>query len=215
MTRYPSLRRQHGRIFLLVVTAIVALAAGLMLAGNLMQRSTDWRAAQLFPTPRAVADFELETAAGERFTRADLQGQWNLLFFGFTNCPDVCPDTLAMLSASMEQLALMRREEKPQVIFVSVDPDRDQGELLEDYVSWFNADFVAVTGSEPQLQALSRQLGVVYFHEEPDQQTGFYNVDHSASVLIVDPEARLFGRFAHPLVPDDVTADLFQLTRMR
>ena len=213
MSRYPTLRRQDGRIFLLAITAILALLAGLIFANSVMQRSVDWRAAQLFPTPRVIADFELETATGERFTRADLKGQWNLLFFGFTNCPDVCPDTLAMLAASMDQLALMRREEKPQVIFVSVDPERDQGELLEDYVNWFNADFIAVTGNEAQLQALTRQLGVVYFREAPDEQTGFYNVDHSASVLIVDPEARLFGRFAHPLVPDDVTADLFQLTR--
>ncbi len=210
-----NLRRSRGRTFLMIATAILALAAGLILASQIMYRSADWRAAQLFPTPRVIADFELETAAGEGFSRADLKGQWNLLFFGFTNCPDVCPDTLAMLAASMEQLELMRRDEKPQVIFVSVDPERDQGALLEDYVSWFNADFVAVTGSEPQLLALTRQLGVVYFHEAPDQDTGFYNVDHSASVLIVDPEARLFGRFAHPLVPEDVTADLFQLTRLR
>ncbi len=215
MIKQPNHCHQHGRVFLLAVTAVLALVAGLIFASSIMQRSADWRAAQLFPTPRVIADFELETAAGERFTRADLQGQWNLLFFGFTNCPDVCPDTLAMLAASMEQLELMRREEKPKVIFVSVDPDRDQGELLEDYVGWFNADFVGVTGSEPQLQALTRQLGVVYFHEAPDERTGFYNVDHSASVLIVDPEARLFGRFAHPLVPEDVTADLFQLTRLR
>jgi len=206
---------QAGRAFLMVVTAVLALAAGLILASQIMQRTADWRAAQLFPTPRVIADFELETATGERFTRADLQGQWNLLFFGFTNCPDVCPDTLAMLAASMDQLALMRRDVKPRVIFVTVDPDRDQGELLADYVGWFNADFVALTGSDPQLRALTRQLGVVYFHEEPDEQTGFYNVDHSASVLIVDPEARLFGRFAHPLVPEDVTADLFQLTARR
>lgn len=215
MCRYSPIRRQDGRVFLLAITAILALVAGLIFANSVMQRSADWRAAQLFPTPRVIADFELETATGERFSRADLKGQWNLLFFGFTNCPDVCPDTLAMLATSMDQLGLMRREEKPQVIFVSVDPERDQGELLEDYVNWFNADFLAVTGNEAQLQALTRQLGVVYFREAPDEQTGFYNVDHSASVLIVDPEARLFGRFAHPLVPDDVTADLFQLTRLR
>lgn len=204
--------RQQGRVFLIFVVLVLAMGAGLIVSNQMIQRTADWRAASLFPTPRALTDFELRTAEGERFTRADLEGQWNLLFFGFTNCPDVCPDTLAMLSQSMRQLELMRREEKPQVVFVSVDPARDEGELLGDYVRWFNQDFIAVTGDEDQLEALSRQLGVVYFFEEPDERTGFYNVDHSAAVLIVDPQGRLFGRFPHPLTPDDVTADLFQLT---
>jgi protein SCO1 len=204
--------REHGRVFLILIVMVAAIAAGLIVANNMMQRTAEWRAAQLFPTPRLVADFELHTATGEPFSRANLQGQWNLLFFGFTNCPDVCPDTLAMLAETMRQLELMRRDVKPQVVFVSVDPERDQGELLADYVQWFDSDFVAVTGDERQLLALSRQLGIVYFHEEPDEDTGFYNVDHSASVLIVDPEGRLYGRFAHPLVPAEITADLFQLT---
>jgi protein SCO1 len=211
MTNLSPSRRQAGRIFLIVIVMVLAIAAGLITANQMMQRTAEWRAAQLFPTPRLVADFELQTADGQAFNRSNLEGQWNLLFFGFTNCPDICPDTLAMLASSISQLELMRREETPQVIFVSVDPARDQGELLADYVSWFNPGFVGVTGDERQLQALTRQLGIVYFHEQPDEQTGFYNVDHSASVLIVDPQGRLFGRFAHPLVPEEVTADLFQL----
>jgi protein SCO1 len=205
---------QNGRIFLFVIVMVLAAAAGLIVAQQMMQRTAEWRAAQLFPTPRPLADFALETADGQPFSKANLEGQWNLLFFGFTNCPDVCPDTLAMLAQSMNQLDLMRREEKPQVIFVSVDPERDQGELFADYVGWFNKDFVGVTGDDRQLQALSRQLGIVYYLEEPDEATGFYNVDHSASVLIVDPQGRLFGRFAHPLDPDAVTADLFQLSQL-
>lgn len=206
--------RQHGRIFLIVIVMVLAAAAGLIVAQQMMQRTAEWRAAQLFPTPRAVADFELQTATGERFTRANLEGQWTLMFFGFTNCPDVCPDTIAMLAQSMNQLELMRREEKPQVVFVSVDPERDQGELFDDYVRWFNPEFIGVTGDERQLQALSRQLGIVFFLEQPDEATGFYNVDHSASVLIIDPQGRLFGRFAHPLDPDAITADLFQLGQL-
>jgi len=205
-------RRQGGRIFLVILVAVVATAAGLVAANRWMQGTSQFQALQAFPTPRVVADFALETADGEPFSMADLNGHWNLLFFGFTNCPDVCPDTLAMLDQSMQQLTLMRRETLPQVIFVSVDPERDQGESLADYVSWFNSDFIGVTGPEPQLVALTRQLGVAYFRETPDEETGFYNVDHSASVILVDPEGHLVGRFAHPLDPALVTADLFQLT---
>lgn len=205
-------RRQRGRIFLVILVAVVAVAAGLIAANRWMQSTSEYQALQAFPTPRAVADFALETASGEPFNLDDMAGRWNLLFFGFTNCPDVCPDTLAMLDQSMQQLTLMRREELPQVVFVSVDPERDQGESLADYVSWFNSDFVGVTGPEPQLVALTRQLGVAYFRETPDEETGFYNVDHSAAVMVVDPNGRLVGRFAHPLDPALVTSDLFQLT---
>lgn len=209
----PNLpRRQRGRIFLLILVAVVAVAAGLIAANRWMQSTSEYQALQAFPAPRAVADFALETAAGEPFSLDDMEGRWNLLFFGFTNCPDVCPDTLAMLDQSMQQLTLMRREKLPQVVFVSVDPERDRGESLAEYVSWFNSDFVGVTGPEPQLVALTRQLGVAYFREAPDEDSGFYNVDHSAAVILVDPEGRLFGRFAHPLDPALVTADLFQLT---
>ncbi len=203
---------QRGRIFVFAAILVAALAAGLFASRLMIERTQELRAAQLFPTPRALTEFQMETAAGEPFTRSDLEGQWSLLFFGFTNCPDICPDTLAMLSQAMDQLRLMRREELPQVVFVSVDPERDQGELLEEYVHWFDPEFTAVTGSEEQLQALTRQLGIVYYRETPDENTGFYNVDHSAAVMIVDPQGRLHGRFSHPLVPDDVVADLFRIS---
>lgn len=203
---------QQGRIFLLILVAVAATAAGLIAANRWMQSTTEYQALQAFPTPRIVADFALETSAGEPFSLEDLDGHWNLLFFGFTNCPDVCPDTLAMLDQSMQQLTLMRRENLPQVVFVSVDPARDQGQALGEYVGWFNSDFVGVTGPEPQLVALTRQLGVAYFLEQADADTGFYNVDHSAAVMVINPEGRLMGRFPHPLDPALVTSDLFQLT---
>ncbi len=205
-------QRQTGRIALILIIMVAAVAAGLFASRSMIDRTMDLRAATLFPTPRALSDFQMEKATGEPFTLENLQGQWSLLFFGFTNCPDVCPDTLAMLAQSMEQLRLMRREELPQVVFVSVDPDRDYGDLLADYVSWFDPEFVAVTGAEEQLQALTRQLGIVYWRETPDERTGFYNVDHSAAVLIIDPQGRLHGRFGHPLVPEDVVADLFRIS---
>lgn len=198
----------------MVITLVLAMAAGLIAASQMMQRAGEWRAAQLFPTPRPIADFRLETAAGEEFRLADLKGQWNLVFFGFTNCPDICPDTLATLARSMDSLELMRRDEQPQVVFVSVDPERDRGELLGDYVSWFDSDFIAVSGDDRQIEALTRQLGIVYFRETADETTGYYNVDHSASVLIIDPDGRLYGRFAHPIDPELVTADLFRLTSL-
>lgn len=206
-------RCQSGRVFLFVVIAIAAIAGGIVVSSNLFERSQELRHAQAFPEARKLSEFQLQSPDGRTFDRNDLEGQWSLIFFGFTNCPDICPDTLALLAKSMDELRMMGRDDLPQVVFVSVDPARDQGEQLAEYVSWFDEDFIGVTGPEDQIESLSRQLGSVYFREDPDPETGFYNVDHSASVLIIDPEARLYGRFAPPLVIENVTADLFSLTR--
>lgn len=201
-----------GRAIAVLIVLIGAIAIGVMASRTILDRSLDLRAASVFPTARLLNPFELETATGESFDASDLQGQWTLLFFGFTNCPDICPDTLASLSQSMASLRLMKAEDLPQVVFVSVDPDRDQGEGLNEYVTWFDSSFIGVSGSDEQLEQLTQQLGVIYVRDTPDPQTGFYNVDHSAAVMIIDPQGRLFGRFSHPLDQEMVTADLFQIT---
>lgn len=204
--------RSQGNAIVLALVLLAAIAAGIMFSRGVLDQSQELRAASVFPTPRLLNEFELATAEGEVFDEQTLKGQWTLLFFGFTNCPDICPDTLASLSQSMDALRLMNKDPLPEVVFVSVDPKRDQGELLSDYVAWFDEAFTAVTGNDEQLAGLTQQLGVIFVRDEADPQTGYYNVDHSAAVMIIDPEGRLYGRFGHPLDPDDVTADLFQIT---
>lgn len=208
-----SLGRQRGRIFLMVVIAIGALAAGLVISSILFDRTLELRSARAFPEARPLPQFELTTAEGEALTRDSFRGQWSLLFFGFTNCPDICPDTLALLAAVMDDLDTTGATSKPRVVFVSVDPERDDRAALADYVDWFDDDFVGASGSDEQLQALTSELGLIYFLGEPDEDSGFYSVDHSASVMIIDPEARVFGRFAPPLDRQGIVADLFALSR--
>lgn len=204
--------RGHGRAIIYVLVALACLGAGLISARLLMDRSIELRAAAVFPDPRPIVEFELRKASGGTFRRADLEGRWSLLFFGFTNCPDICPDTMSMLAGAMDSLELMRRENLPQVVFISVDPERDSGDALERYVTWFNPEFLAVTGNDAQLQALTRQLGIVYYRGAADPATGMYEVEHSGSVLIIDPQGRLYGRFGPPIDSDDLVADLFRLT---
>lgn len=196
----------------MIVIAVAGIAGGIVVSSKLFDRSQELRAAQPFPETRPLPEFELETAAGEPLTREDLEGNWSLLFFGFTNCPDICPDTLAVLDAAMSDLETMGREEKPQVVFVSVDPERDAGEALAEYVAWFNQDFIGATGRPEALESFTRQLGVVYYLGEADED-GYYSVDHAASVMIVDPQGRVFGRFAPPLDRQAIAADLFTLGR--
>src|SRR5690625_7225210 len=104
MMKFPVLRRHSGRIFLIFVVAVAALAAGLILSSKLLQRSQDLRAASLYPQGNALPEFALQTADGEAFTRADLEGRCALLFFGFTNCPDICPGPLSLLASVTEDV---------------------------------------------------------------------------------------------------------------
>ncbi|MDZ7713655.1 MAG: archaetidylserine decarboxylase [Rhodovibrio sp.] len=199
MIESAPIHRHSGRIFLIIVIALAAIATGIVGSSVLFDRTQELRAARAFPEPMPLPEFELRTAEGEALTRADFEGQWSLLFFGFTNCPDICPDTLAVLDAVMGDLETMGADSKPQVVFVSVDPERDDGEALADYVEWFNEDFVGATGPDETLRELTRSVGVTYQLGEPDADSGYYSVDHSASIMIVDPQGRIFGRFAPPL----------------
>jgi len=195
-----------------VLVALVAVLAGVIVARPMFSPAPEYRAASLYPQARPIEAFALQDADGEPFTEADLQGRLSLIFFGFTNCPDVCPDTLGQLASAVERLALMRVDEPPQVVFVSVDPERDGGQTMRDYVQWFDEDFRAVTGDDEALETVTRQLGALYIRQEPDE-SGFYSVDHSGMVVIVDAQGRMIGRFAQPIDTEAMIADLFDLVR--
>lgn len=195
-----------------MLVAAVCVVAGLLVGSWMLAGAYDLDTAQQYPEPRVLEQFQLERGDGTPFTLEHLQGQWSLMFFGFTNCPDICPDTLALLAAVMEDMEPKTRKPLPQVVFVSVDPERDQGADLDDYARWFNPHFIAVTGAQEELQRLTRQLGVIYYYETPDPQTGFYNVDHSGVVLIIDPQGRAIAHFSQPLEIEAIVADLFRLT---
>lgn len=213
MINAPAHHRIHGRVLMLLAVMILAIAAGIAVSSVLMDRTREFLAFQPFPEARELSAFELTTADGTGFVPDDLLGEWSLLFFGFTNCPDICPDTLALLAEIRRDLDTMGLEKPPGVIFVSVDPERDQGDTLKDYVSWFHPDFVGVTGTKEALEQFTRSLGAVYFLGEPDPDSGYYSVDHSASVMVIDPRGRLRGRFPPPLDKDRLAADLFSLAR--
>jgi protein SCO1/2 len=204
--------RSRGRALLIALAAALALVVGLLAARGILQDSVEYQAASMYPQSPEVRPFELTDADGNAFTENDLHGDLTLLFFGFTNCPDVCPDTLATLAEAMDKLETMRVERLPEVVFVSVDPARDGGESMRDYVTYFDPAFRAVTGSDDALQTLTRQMGVMYARERPDD-SGYYGVDHSGMIVVVDSRGRMIGRFPPSTDAERVAADLFKLSR--
>ncbi len=179
------------RLRLITTAAAVALLAALVAAaGAWMWRDQGPAPSEpvgtVFPTARALPAFELENHHGEPWTRASLQGDWQLLFFGFTNCPDVCPMTLATLAGAVERLDADGGP-VPEVVFVSVDPGRDDPETLQRYVEHFNDAFMGVTGEREAIDRLTGALGISYSLGQPDEN-GDYPVDHSAAILLINPE---------------------------
>jgi protein SCO1/2 len=155
--------------------------------------------------PRALPEFSLLDPSGGAFTRADLEGRWSLLFAGFTNCPDICPMTLAQFAEIRRQLP----EERLQLLFLSVDPERDTPERVGQYLAHFGPGLAGATGTQEAVDALAAGLGLA--HVRIPGTDGNYTVDHSAALVLIDPEARIAGYFTPPHDTAALIADLSRL----
>lgn len=151
---------------------------------------------------RKIAVPALTKDNAEVFTLDDLTGHWSILFFGYTHCPDVCPITLGV-TAQAKKIAEGNNEAFPQVVFISVDPERDKIEMLGDYVQYFDKDFIGVTGEANLIKALTLQMSVVYMKmaneggDDVSDDTSGYLVDHSSALLLLNPEGKLVA-FLNP-----------------
>ncbi len=196
-----------------VILAVIALILGLLLFK--MTRAPALDAEQLsqagiflFDTPRSIPELRLQNADGGQWTEQQLRGQWDLLFFGYTFCPDVCPTTLAELRQLIADLPEAARDNL-HVTLVSLDPERDTPERLREYLDYFNPAFSGATGKPEQLEKLAAALSIAYI--EPDTSQQDYLVDHSGQVVLVDPEGRYAGFLRAPLQRESVTRYLPRL----
>lgn len=166
------------------------------------------QSATVLPSPMQLPDFTMLDQDARPFTRASLEDSWNLLFFGFTNCPDVCPATLQRLTAARSRMlaAGLAESEVPGIVLISVDPERDSPDVLKSYVANFGENIVGLTGSASELEKLTKQLGI--FHAKSAGHHGGYNVDHSSAVLLVNTDAQFHALFSAPYSVDDLVHDL-------
>jgi protein SCO1 len=160
-----------------------------------------------FPVPRVLPEFSLVDQDARPFTRDSLAGRWSLVFAGFTHCPDVCPTTLVSLAAIDKQLHAAGRD--LQVVFLSLDPERDTPATLSPYLDFYSPRFTGATGAPAEIDKLMAGLGLSYI--KVPQEAGRYTVDHSAALILVDPAARAAAYFKPPLRADQIAADLLLL----
>ena len=199
--------------------AIVVLAgalAGVLVAHLLRNRAAppSLGRATLYAERQALPAFELIDQARAPFGPARMRGQWTFLFFGFVNCPDVCPTTLAMLADVRARIAAASAGDVPQVVLVSVDPGRDTPPVLAQYVAHFDPSFTGVTGDPGAIETLTRALGVAVAVGAPADD-GSYAVDHTAAIFLVDPAGRVAALFNTPHEARAIVRDYLQIVGTR
>jgi protein SCO1/2 len=168
------------------------------------------RAVRLFDAPRAIPPFKLDAEHGALGT-TDLAGHWTIVFLGFTHCPDVCPTTLSTLAQAQKQWATLPDATRPRVLFVSVDPERDTPAKVAQYARFFHADTLAATASGQALADFVQSLGMVYM--KVPQPGGDYMMDHSSTLVLLDPRGRQAGLIRPPLDAQAIAADLATLAK--
>lgn len=207
------------KFILPVSIGAVSLVLGLWLSQQMLMNNNDTKVpknldATVLPNARPLIGFNLVDQNKQPFSPKQLKGQWSFLFFGFTNCPDVCPTTLKVMQTVWKTLPTKVGEEgHPKLLFVSVDPDRDKPETLKNYVQFFHSEFGAVTGNLDELDKLTNQIGILYGYDEKegdnDQE---YVVNHSAQLILIDPKGRMRAVISPPHIPKTIAAN-FQTIR--
>lgn len=161
----------------------------------------------VLPKPKKLEDFSLRDGDGKPFTLASLSNRYSILFFGYTSCPDICPTTMLVLAQLYKGLEQSGNNKDIQVVFVSVDPKRDDAKKLKKYVEYFNETFVGTSGQPAQIAALAGQLGAAY--KVHDQNKGSdYGVDHTGLLFVVNPDAAFAAILSPPHDADMIRSRL-------
>ncbi|WP_161814985.1 SCO family protein [Steroidobacter agaridevorans] len=159
--------------------------------------------AGVFEPPRAAPELSLEASSGGKLSLANYRGKVILMGFGFTSCPEVCPTTLATLAQARKRLG--PQADQLQVVYVTVDPERDSAERMRAYLGGFDPSFVGGTGTPAQLAAVRNNYGVM---AERKSLGNSYTVAHSSSVYLIDQKGLLRGMMPYGRLPDDFVHDV-------
>lgn len=195
-----------NRRIILVGLASISLIAAIGLAIFLFSEPAGFRGTT-YGEPYPVAqEFELSRGDGSRLRLSEMRGKAVLLFFGYTSCPDVCPTTLAELKQALDELG-QENAQQVQVVFITVDPERDTPERVQEYVDHFNPNFIGLGGSESELVPVWQKYGV--FREIVDGSSAAgYIVNHTARVTLIDQDGNMRVSFAFETPVEDIVHDL-------
>jgi protein SCO1 len=195
----------YRRQSLVQVAVIATVALGVTACADKPSfRNTDITGAEF------AREFSLTDHNGTRRTLADFKGKAVVVFFGFTQCPDVCPTTMAEMSEVTQQLG--EEGKHLQVLFITVDPERDTAALLKQYVPAFNANFLGLTGTVEEVTKVAKEFKV-FFQKQPTKTPGGYTMDHTANSYVFDAQGKVRLVVKHGLGAAPLVQDLKQLLK--
>jgi len=159
--------------------------------------------------PMELVAFDLVDHTGKSFQYKDLKEKWSLIFFGYSKCPDVCPTTVFKLTEIYKILDKDKAiKQQPQVIFVSIDPDRDKPETLKEYLTSFNPEFIGVTGTLVEINKLTAKLSVYFQKIGDDEENYLYEMNHTAGLFLTNPDGKLVASFKPTATPKELSLDV-------
>jgi protein SCO1/2 len=185
------------------MTGSLMAALALLFAMSAVAADRPSLKAGVFEPPRAAPELSLQASSGGKLSLASYRGKVILMGFGFTSCPEVCPTTLATLAQARKRLGA--QAEQVQVVYVTVDPERDSAERMRAYLTGFDPTFVGGTGTPAQLAAVRNNYGVM---AERKPLGSSYTVAHSSSVYLIDQNGLLRGMMPYGRLPDDFVHDV-------
>lgn len=205
--------------------AVVLILAGLVIASLFFWRVTNHAPGPVAESGRApisgtalqkpspIQSFRLTNGDGVAFTNKDLLGHWSFLFFGFTGCPYVCPTTLAQLNIMENNLQKKLPQRLwPQIVMVSVDPQRDTAERMKEYVTGFNPHFIGLRSSMENTLKFAKAMNVSFAKVHPDGAADDqYTVTHTATIMVVGPKGRLRAYLSYPHEAETMERDYLTL----
>ena len=197
----------------LLAIGLVALCSGLMISWLVYDtRPVTLEAGLWFgDQARALPEFQLVDHNNQSLGNSQLSGKWSLMFFGYTNCPDICPTSLQTLGNMMNAIDDSDVRNSIQVIFVSVDPERDSPEILKSYVQYFNEDFIGATAPLTELNRLTTVIGIRHSRDKASESASSYDVSHSSAIILINPAVEFAGIFSAPHNAQAMARDLVKI----
>ena len=192
----------HLQKFLWALAGAAAIAFASVLLWTDAWRDVDRRVEE----PAFRADFELTDHQGTVRSEEDFAGQWLLVFFGFTSCPDVCPTTLAEVAMVMDSLG--DRAQQVQSLFISIDPERDTPAALAEFVPLFGADVIGLTGTPEQIARTAESFHIFYEKIEQDAAPSGYTMAHSSQLFLFDPSGGYVTSWQYGTPAESIVAEL-------
>ena len=203
------MKKSHSLV--LTLSALIAATSGIWL-GQIFTDNTDISIkpatiqGAIYPNAKVIKNFELIDQLSNKVTKSGFFGHWSLIFVGYTHCPDICPTTLAVMD-QVDEFMSQQQIQPPNIVFLSIDPERDTPQKLKSYVSYFNKKFIALTGSLSEITKVTQQLNAV-FRKAPGMSGEIsekdYLMDHSSALMLINPDGNLQSILTAPHTPANI-----------